>query len=144
MMSHPMRSVKDFDITFISFIILLFCNISNFDIINLTTVLSARINTSLLQFLICLIRWFQIQANSIMTINTKNIIIKIIHQRFTVMMVNIAIMFISILISQFEKTSITILCRLSHHFCNMLFDCHVHSHSILLLSAFRYLDKYSS
>gem|GEM_PF-3791486 len=54
------------------------------------------------------------------------------------------IMFISILINQFENTSITILCRLSHHFCSMLLDCHVHSHSILLLSALRYLDRYFS
>ena len=34
--------------------------------------------------------------------------------------------------------------KVSHHFCNMLLDFHVHSHSILLLSAFRYFDKYSS
>ncbi len=144
LISRLMRSQKKFVISLISFMILLFCNISNFDIINLTTFLSAFTTTSLLPFLISLIRLFPIHAMISIIMNTDRMIKNTPRQRFRMIIVNIAIMLTMILINPLEKISIANLCRLSHHLWIILLDCPVQSHSILLLSAFRYLERCSS
>jgi hypothetical protein len=76
--------------------------------------------------------------------NTDRMIKNTPRQRFRMIIVNIAIMLTMILINPLEKISIANLCRLSHHLWIILLDCPVQSHSILLLSAFRYLERCSS
>jgi hypothetical protein len=84
------------------------------------------------------------RAITIMMIKTASISKNIIHQKLKIIIVNTVTMVIKTLSNQFEKISITILCQLSHHFEIILLDFHVHSHSVLLLSDFKYFDRYSS
>ena len=144
LISRFIRSKKKFVMSLISFMILLFCNISNFDIINLITFLSAFTKTSLLPFLMYLIYLFPIPAIMSIMMKTKRIIKNTLRHRFRIIIVNIAMMLTMILINPLEKVSMAILCRLSHPLWRMLFDCPVPNASILLLSALRYLVRYSS
>jgi hypothetical protein len=124
-----------------SFVILLFCSISNFDIINLTIDLSVWINISLLFFLILSRRLFPNHANITIIINTITTIKSIHRHKLMVIMVNIIKIFVINLTHHHNRVSFTIDLWESTHFWMMLFDCPVPNHSILLLSDLMYFSK---
>lgn len=97
---------------------------------------------SLLFFLILLRRLFQNRAIVIINVKTiATIINTLIHKLFIITNIIVIMVIITFTIDR-NKFSLIIVLQLSHHFWIILFDCPVHNDSILLLSAFRCLDKY--
>ncbi len=140
-LSRNTNFIKKFLVFFSSLIILLFWKISNFDIITLTMNLSACTKTSLLRFLIFFILLLPRRAKSIMKMKMISIILNVNRPRFIITKKNMVPIFMIFLTIGHSMISWTMLLRLSHPFCNILFDCPVHSVSTILLSALRYLPR---